>query len=336
MLSIYEQNKPRFGATPKDQALARIRDVLGQRAQAERKAAFEKELRVAARVAVRLEPAARDRRVPDGAPSTGPASAPVTIVEFTDYQCPYCHRAQNIIDQILTQYAGKVRLVHLDFPLDGHPRLSPRARRLVRGRAGQVLGVPQEPHVRVGRHGGGRPPGPGRRAEARLRCLRDLRRSDRHDAAIQGAVAGASRLGVTGTPGYFINGRMLSGARPIEQLPAGHRRRARRPLAPARRRRRAVTRSFTHSLWTSAGHSLNSTGAAAAQEVEGKLQTELRAWTVKDSIELYNVSGWGRDFFSINEAGNVEVTPAGPGLADDRPQGARRRPPQPRPATCRS
>jgi arginine decarboxylase len=43
------------------------------------------------------------------------------------------------------------------------------------------------------------------------------------------------------------------------------------------------------------------------------LQTELRAWTVKDSLELYNVNGWGRDFFSINEAGNVAVTPAGPG-----------------------
>jgi arginine decarboxylase len=42
------------------------------------------------------------------------------------------------------------------------------------------------------------------------------------------------------------------------------------------------------------------------------LQTELRAWTIKDSLELYNVSGWGRDFFSINEAGNVTVTPAGP------------------------
>jgi arginine decarboxylase len=55
------------------------------------------------------------------------------------------------------------------------------------------------------------------------------------------------------------------------------------------------------------------------------LQTELRAWTIKDSTELYNVSGWGRDFFSINDAGNIEVTPAGPGslkvdlkeLADD-------------------
>jgi len=43
------------------------------------------------------------------------------------------------------------------------------------------------------------------------------------------------------------------------------------------------------------------------------LQTELRAWTVKDSLELYNVNGWGRDFFTINDAGHVEVTPAGPG-----------------------
>jgi arginine decarboxylase len=45
------------------------------------------------------------------------------------------------------------------------------------------------------------------------------------------------------------------------------------------------------------------------------LQTELRAWTVKDSLELYNVAGWGRDFFTINEAGHIEVTPAGPGSA---------------------
>jgi arginine decarboxylase len=45
------------------------------------------------------------------------------------------------------------------------------------------------------------------------------------------------------------------------------------------------------------------------------LPTELRAWTIKDAIELYNVNGWGRDFFTINEAGHVEVTPAGPASA---------------------
>jgi arginine decarboxylase len=45
------------------------------------------------------------------------------------------------------------------------------------------------------------------------------------------------------------------------------------------------------------------------------LQTELRAWTIKDALELYNVNGWGKDFFTINQAGNVEVTPSGPTLA---------------------
>jgi len=45
------------------------------------------------------------------------------------------------------------------------------------------------------------------------------------------------------------------------------------------------------------------------------LQTELRAWTVKDSLELYNVNGWGRDFFTVNDAGHVEVTPSGNGSA---------------------
>jgi arginine decarboxylase len=47
--------------------------------------------------------------------------------------------------------------------------------------------------------------------------------------------------------------------------------------------------------------------------VRKQLATELRAWTVKDSLELYNVNGWGRPFFGINDAGHVEVTPAGPG-----------------------
>ncbi len=44
-------------------------------------------------------------------------------------------------------------------------------------------------------------------------------------------------------------------------------------------------------------------------------QNDLRAWTIRDSIELYNVNGWGRDFFTINDAGNIAVTPGGPGSA---------------------
>jgi protein-disulfide isomerase len=56
----------------------------------------------------------------DNRPSRGSADAPVTIVEFTDFQCPVCARTEPIIDQLLTEYGDKVRLVVRDFPLDRH------------------------------------------------------------------------------------------------------------------------------------------------------------------------------------------------------------------------
>ena len=219
VLSIYEQNKARFGSTPKDQALAQIQDVLGQRAQAERKSTFEKELRSGARVAVRLDPPRATVAVPDGAPATGPASVPVSIVEFTDYQCPYCHRAQGVIEQVLARYPGKVRLVHMDFPLDGHPGALPAARAArCAGEQGRfwefhkdlmtVNGSLDEADLK------GRAQKLGLRAADFGSCLG----SPRHDATIKASFAEGEALGVSGTPAYFVNGRLLSGARPVEDF----------------------------------------------------------------------------------------------------------------------
>ena len=71
---------------------------------ADRRAVFEKELRARRERRVRLEPPRVDVAIPAGAPATGPNEAPVTIVEFTDYQCPYCHQAQRTIDEVLSRY----------------------------------------------------------------------------------------------------------------------------------------------------------------------------------------------------------------------------------------
>ena len=126
--SIYEQNKGRFAGQSREDAVARIRMVLAQRARQERRAAYESALRQQAKVVVRLPVPRNPVEIPAGAPSTGPQTAPVTIVEFTDYQCPFCHRAQSVVDEVLTRYKGKVRLVHRDFPLEGHPGAFPAAR----------------------------------------------------------------------------------------------------------------------------------------------------------------------------------------------------------------
>jgi protein-disulfide isomerase len=217
ILSLYEQNKARFGTTPKDQALARIRDVVGQRAEAERRAAFEKELRDQARVAVRLDPPRASVSVPDGAPATGPATVPVSIVEFTDYQCPYCHRAQSVIDELLARYKGKVRLVHMDFPLEGHPGALPAARAArCAGEQGKFWEFHRDLMTAQGTLDDAdlksRAGKLGLKAADFGTCLA----SGRHDATIKASFEQGEALGVTGTPAYFVNGRMLSGARPIE------------------------------------------------------------------------------------------------------------------------
>ncbi len=68
----------------------------------------------------RYSPAAVQHINTEGAPSHGSAMAAVTIVEFTDYECPHCGHAIPILQQIERDFEGRVRVVHMDFPLEGH------------------------------------------------------------------------------------------------------------------------------------------------------------------------------------------------------------------------
>ncbi len=64
----------------------------------------------------------------NGAPSKGPANARVTIVEFSDFQCPFCVRAVGQLDAVLKAYPKDVRLVYKQFPLDSHSQAALAAR----------------------------------------------------------------------------------------------------------------------------------------------------------------------------------------------------------------
>ena len=184
-----------------------------------RRQAFAEELRSKAKVRVALEPPRAQVAIPADAPALGPAKAPVTMVEFSDYQCPYCRRAQATVDEIVAKYKDKVRLVHRDFPLDGHPRAMPAARAArCAGEHGKfwdyhrglltVLGDFSEQDFK------GRAAALGLDASRFEACLQ----SSRHDEEIRASIEDGARIGVTGTPAFFINGRMLFGARPVEQF----------------------------------------------------------------------------------------------------------------------
>lgn len=67
----------------------------------------------------------------DGAPARGSQMAPVTIVEFSDFECPYCGRAHPIVQQLLREFEGRVRVVFKHYPLSAHPHAMPAARAAV-------------------------------------------------------------------------------------------------------------------------------------------------------------------------------------------------------------
>jgi thiol-disulfide isomerase/thioredoxin len=77
---------------------------------------------------LKLPPLFRTEVPITGAPAKGPEYAPVTIVKFEDFQCPYCKQFQPTVTELLSRYNGKIRLVHKDLPLEAiHPLARPTA-----------------------------------------------------------------------------------------------------------------------------------------------------------------------------------------------------------------
>jgi protein-disulfide isomerase len=214
--SIYARARDRFKGQSRAKALARIEELLLERAKQESRIRFTEELREAAAVTVHLAPPRVALDIPAGAPATGPTDAPVTMVEFTDYQCPYCHRAQDTVEQILEEYKGRVRLVHLDYPLGNHSGAVPAAQA---ARCAGEQGRFWDYHRNLMTENGALDDDDlaARAASLKLdaRTFAQCLASDRYHEAIAAEVDLGSSAGVTGTPAYFINGRLVSGARPF-------------------------------------------------------------------------------------------------------------------------
>jgi len=160
-------------------------------------------------------PVAKTYRVPvDGLPTLGDARALVTIVAFTDYQCPYCRRAEATVTQLRESYGSQVRLVVAEKPLPMHDRARPAA---IAALAASNQGAFD---LMRGRLFAG-PLDDGAIAQAASDIGLDTRRfdADRAGAATEALTrseALAERLDVRGTPTFFINGRHVVGAQPIE------------------------------------------------------------------------------------------------------------------------
>ena len=216
--AFYERNKARIRGTlaqVADQIRAYLERQEIQRARLGFFTALERRFAVEYRLApLRYEVEA------DGFAALGPADAAVTIVEFSDFECPFCARFLPTLARAREEYAGKVRLVYRHFPLSGiHPNAQKAAEAsLCAGEQGkfwelhdlmfaeqQTLAVSdlKEKARRLGLDG------------AQFdRCLDE----NRHRAAVLADYRIGEALGITGTPALFVNGRLLAGAVPFEHL----------------------------------------------------------------------------------------------------------------------
>jgi protein-disulfide isomerase len=153
----------------------------------------------------------------DGFPSLGPADAPITIVEFSDYQCPFCRRwHQDTYQPLLQLYPGKLRIVYRDFPLTSiHPNAFPAAE------AAQCAGEQNAYWSYHDKLFGSENLGDdvyrqyAQELGLEMTTFEACLTSHKFQPAIQADSDFAISMGVNSTPTFFINGLAIIGAQPI-------------------------------------------------------------------------------------------------------------------------
>lgn len=218
---FYEANKarlPALDANLRERIRAHLKD---QAAQARRDALVAK-LRGQSTVAIHLPapPVFRATLSLDGAPSKGDVDAPVTLVKFEDFHCPFCKEVQRTLGEIAARYGERVRIVHKDYPIDS---LHPQARRShLAARCAHEQGKFWAYHDALYAAAPQASPEDLRRLAQRtgleLTQFEACLSSGKYAPAIETDIGEGTKAGVTGTPAFFINGRMIGGAQPLEEF----------------------------------------------------------------------------------------------------------------------
>lgn len=147
----------------------------------------------------------------------GRPDAPVQIIEFSDFQCPFCSRAHDTVEEVMSAYAGKIRLVFRHFPLDFHAQAPKAAEASLCAHEQNkfweyhdvLFKNQQKLQIEDLK---GHATQLGLDAAKFNECLD----SGRMAATVKTDTEAAKKVGVNGTPAFFINGQMISGAQPID------------------------------------------------------------------------------------------------------------------------
>ncbi|MCL4837192.1 MAG: DsbA family protein [Thermoanaerobaculia bacterium] len=211
----YEANKARLGGRAKESIAPQIQQFLANERGTEARAGFLSSLREKYKVRILLEP--HRVKVAATGPAKGPAGAPITIVEFSEFECPFCARVNPTLDQVRATYGDKVRIVFRHLPLPMHANAFKASEASL---CADEQGKFWEMHdaMFADQRNLGVDALKAKAASIGLDAARfdECLDSGRHAAQVQADLAEGQQVGANGTPTFFINGRLLSGAQPFE------------------------------------------------------------------------------------------------------------------------
>jgi protein-disulfide isomerase len=214
----YEANKARIGSA-KEWVSDQIKNLLSQQNRTQVTEAFVESLKKTYPVLSNLKPL-RFKIEADGHPAKGPKDAPVTIVEFSDFQCTHCQAMAETLKRIITDFGASVRVVYRQYPNQkSHPNAEKAAEASLcaheQGKFWEMhdLMFQDQDNLKVedlkakaGKLGLAK--------EAFDSCLD----SNRYEARAKKDYIEAIESGVSATPAFFVNGRSFSGAWPYEDI----------------------------------------------------------------------------------------------------------------------
>jgi protein-disulfide isomerase len=212
----YQTNPDRVQGRPLDQLREAIRAFLSTTRSEEVRTAFLDSLKARTTIVTSLEPP-RQQVATAGHASRGPHDAKVEIVEFSDFQCPFCQQAYPTVQRILSSYGDRIKFVYRHYPLPNHPNAFPAAEAAA---CADAQGKFWEFHDRLFANSSQLSDDALKQHAAALgldtaafsSCLDDHQMK----AKVEKDFQDGEMAGVTGTPAFFINGRPLEGAQPFE------------------------------------------------------------------------------------------------------------------------
>lgn len=215
----YEATHPAAKAPPSAEDLNRLAESMRLHRVAVATEVYISDLRRQRVIEILLSPPRASRSVEDAGPSLGKSRAPVTIVEFSDFQCPYCAGAEKTLAQLKATYGDKLRIVFRNFPLAMHANAQAAAEAAIcADRQGRFW----EMHDKLFANQGALAPSDllKRAAELGLDEAAFQRCMASHETAetIAKDILAAAGLNITGTPAFLVNGRLIAGAGTLAQF----------------------------------------------------------------------------------------------------------------------